>query len=144
MAVGGAVRGSVGEAGGGGGAATASEGPGHDDEGEHRHPRADIAHWNLLESPSGSRASHRAPAEEVVRSATVFRDERPGRLRELGQVKTLEVLPCREARRVFHSIDEELAVEVVDFVLVGAGGEPLDLELESLPLAIPCAQAPQK
>src|SRR5580658_8654131 len=135
MAIGDAIRGSVGEAGGRDSAATASDRQGHDDDGENRPTRADIAHWNLLESPSGSRTSHRAPAVEVVRSAAVFRDERPGRLRELGQVKAFEVLPCREARRVFHSIDEELAVEVVDFMLVRARGEPSDLEVEGLPLA---------
>src|ERR1700754_2051679 len=43
---------------------------------------------------------------------------------ELVLAVALELLPGREAPHVRHAVDEEDAVEVVDLVLEGAGGQP--------------------
>src|SRR5262245_33643634 len=57
---------------------------------------------------------------------------------ERGTVMALELGPGGERRRV-GAVDEQLAVEVVDLVLVGAGLEAVDHLLDRVALAVPGA-----
>ena len=53
-------------------------------------------------------------------------------------VVALERVPGAESGRVLDAVHEENPIQVVDFVLEGAGAEPPHLALDRRPLAIPC------
>src|SRR5206468_5558286 len=60
---------------------------------------------------------------------------------EGGLAAALEFLPGAERRRVAHAIDEELAEEMIDFVLKGSGRQAACDEIDVPPLAVPRAHA---
>lgn len=63
-------------------------------------------------------------------------DEGPGALDEGRLVVALELGPGGEGLRVDHAVDEEQAVEVVDLVLEGSGGEASHDAVDGMALAV--------
>src|SRR5690606_3648128 len=55
---------------------------------------------------------------------------------ELGLSKAREALPSREAGRVRHPVDEELAEQVIALVLVGPRRDASRLEVEGIAVAV--------
>ena len=69
-------------------------------------------------------------------SGAVARNDRAGVFGRRGLMVTLELAPGRQRARIDDAIEEELAVEVVDLVLVDARREPAGDELQRGTVAI--------
>ena len=79
-----------------------------------------------------------ADARQREHLRTVFGDECLGAFDEGVVVELVEGVPRRERRRIDDLVEEQQSVQVVDFMLVGAGGQATDLVFDVVAVPIPC------
>src|SRR4051812_43944872 len=92
----------------------------------------------LVFPPSGRVVRRFAIGASLLRADA--RDQLLDLLDELRPMMALELGPCRERARI-GAVDEDLAEQVVDLVLVGAGLEAMHDLVDRVAVAVPCLAA---